>query len=135
MPKKSAKKKTIKNKNDVNSIEKLLNRQTVVILDAVDKKLQKTESNIDKKLQKTEARINEKFGKLPEIFATREEVATKDDIEDLKKDFNNLQTAVDSYAKKSDAYFQEMLLLVNKVDRQERWIHLIAEKVGVQLKY
>jgi len=73
--------------------------------------------------------------KLIKVFATREEVATKNDLDELKHDFNNLQTSIDSYAKKSDTYFQEMLLLANKVDRQEKWIHQLAEKLGVQLKY
>lgn len=73
--------------------------------------------------------------KLIKVFATREEVATKNDLGELKHDFNNLQTSIDSYAKKSDTYFQEMLLLANKVDRQEKWIHQLAEKLGVQLKY
>ncbi len=73
--------------------------------------------------------------KLIKVFATREEVATKNDLGELKHDFNNLQTSIDSYAKKSDTYFQEMLLLANKVDRQEKWIHQLAEKIGVQLKY
>jgi len=31
------------------------------------------------------------------------------------------QTAVDTYAKKADAYFQEMVMLVHKVDRHEKW--------------
>ncbi len=43
--------------------------------------------------------------KLTEVFATREEVAAKKDIEDLRKDFFNLQSSVDSYAQKADAYF------------------------------
>lgn len=37
--------------------------------------------------------------------------------------------------KKTDAYFQEMLMLSKKVDRQERWIQIIAKKVGVKLEY
>ena len=43
--------------------------------------------------------------KLIEVFATRDEVATKQDIEVLKKDFTSLQTSVDAYAKKADSYF------------------------------
>jgi uncharacterized coiled-coil DUF342 family protein len=72
--------------------------------------------------------------KLIEVFATRDEVATKQDIEELKKDFVNLQTSVDSYAKKADTYFQEMVMLAHKVDKLEKWIHQIAEKVGIKLE-
>ncbi len=73
--------------------------------------------------------------KLIEVFATREEVATKQDLEELRGDFNNLQTAVDAYAKKADAYFQEMVMLSHKVDRHEKWFHQIAEKLGLKLEY
>jgi len=33
----------------------------------------------------------------------------------------------------ADTYFQEMLMLSKKVDRMERWIMEIAEKVGIKL--
>ena len=73
--------------------------------------------------------------KLIEVFATRDEVATKQDIEVLKKDFTNLQTSVDTYAKKADSYFQEMVALSHKVDRHEKWFHQVAEKLGIKLEY
>lgn len=78
---------------------------------------------------------SDKFSKLFQIFATKEDI--KEAMINLpnKEDFNSLQTSIDSYAKKSDMYFQEMLLLANKIDRQEKWIHQLAEKMGVQLKY
>ena len=40
----------------------------------------------------------------------------------------------DGYAKRADDYFQEMVMLSHKVDRVERWVLQLAEKVGVQLK-
>lgn len=89
--------------------------------------------------------------KLTKVFSTKEDsdkastillkeiFSIKKDLESLreenKENFNNITTSIDSYAKKSDMYFQEMLLLANKVDRQEKWIHQLAEKMGVQLKY
>jgi len=78
---------------------------------------------------------NEDIKKLIEVFATREEVATKQDLELLRQDFSNLQTAVDAYAKKADAYFQEMVMLAHKVDRHEKWIQQIAEKLGIKLEH
>lgn len=78
---------------------------------------------------------NEDIKKLIEVFATREEVATKKDIEEVRKDFSDLQTAVDGYAKKADTYFQEMAALAHKVNRHEQWLKQIAEKVGVKLEY
>jgi uncharacterized coiled-coil DUF342 family protein len=71
------------------------------------------------------------------IEAQREVFATKEDFmifkDEYRKDFSDLLTAVDAYAKKADAYFQEMLMLAHKVDRLEKWILQIAEKVGIQL--
>lgn len=52
-----------------------------------------------------------------------------------KADFNNLMNAVDAYAKKADGYFQEMLMLSKKVDRHEKWLLQMAEKLGVKLEY
>ena len=37
----------------------------------------------------------------------------------LHDNFNQLQEAVDEYAKKADTYFQEMVMLARKVDRLE----------------
>jgi len=73
--------------------------------------------------------------KLIEVFATREEVATKQDLELVRQDFASLQTAVDAYAKKADAYFQEMVMLAHKVDRHEKWLKQIADKLGLKLEY
>ncbi|MDP2676427.1 MAG: hypothetical protein Q8O83_01955 [bacterium] len=73
--------------------------------------------------------------KLIEVFATREEVATKKDLEEVRKDFSDLQSSVDSYAKKADTYFQEMLVLAHRVDRIEKWMKQIADKVGIKLEY
>ncbi len=61
-------------------------------------------------------------------------IDVKKDIGELKINFNNLTNAVDAYAHKADAYFQEMVALSHKVDRLEKWILEIAEKVGVHLK-
>ena len=73
--------------------------------------------------------------KLIEVFATRDEM--KEMVAGLvtKEQFLNLQSAVDSYAKRADAYFQEMVALSHKVDRHEKWIQQLAEKLGVKLEY
>lgn len=66
-----------------------------------------------------------------EVFTTKEDfLAFKDEY---KKDFSEMLTAVDGYAKKADQYFQEMLMLAKKVDRLEKWILQVAEKVGIHL--
>lgn len=54
---------------------------------------------------------NEDIQKLIEVFATKEDL--KEALENIttKDDFNILMNAVDAYAKKADAYFQEMVML------------------------
>jgi hypothetical protein len=61
--------------------------------------------------------------------------ATKEDFDDLRRDFSDLQTSVDTYAKKANDYFQEMVVMNNNYHRLEGWIHQVAEKAGVVLKY
>ena len=56
-------------------------------------------------------------------------------FDEMKKDFVDLQSSVDAYAKKADAYFQEMVALTHKVDRHEKWLHQIAEKLGIKLEH
>jgi len=72
--------------------------------------------------------------KLIKVFPTKDEAVLKNDFEELRQDFRNLQTSVDAYAKKADNYFQEMVMLSHKVDRLEQWIHQLAEKVGLKLE-
>lgn len=73
------------------------------------------------------------------ITANRVVFATKEDFEsfreEMRKDFSDLQTSVDSYANKADAYFKEMVMLTHKVDRHEKWLQQIAEKLGIKLEY
>jgi uncharacterized coiled-coil DUF342 family protein len=80
---------------------------------------------------------NEDVKKITEanLEVNREIFATKEDFEELRQDFRKLQSAVDTYAQKADAYFQEMVMLSHKVDRLEKWILQIAEKTGVTLEH
>ena len=73
--------------------------------------------------------------KLIDVFATRDEIVTKKEFEDLKSDFRNLQTSVDAYAVKADKFFEELVMLSHKVDRHEKWLLQIAEKLGIKLEY
>jgi hypothetical protein len=72
-----------------------------------------------------------------EVFATKEDLKrTEENLrEEMRRNSAELLTAVDAYAKKADTYFQEMLVLAHKVDRHEKWIRQIAEKLGVKLEY
>lgn len=67
--------------------------------------------------------LDEKFGKVAE------------DFKELKDNFNLLQNSVDAYAVKADTYFQEMAMLSEKVNRHDKWLLQIAEKLGIKLEY
>jgi len=73
------------------------------------------------------------------IVANQEVFPSKEDFEsfkeEIKQSFSDLQTSVDVYAKKADKYFQEMVMLTHKVDRHEKWLQQIAEKLGLRLEY
>lgn len=73
------------------------------------------------------------------IEANSEAFPTKEDFEafkeEMRKSFSDLQTSVDAYAKKADTFFEEMVALSHKVDRHEKWLLQLAEKLGVKLEY
>lgn len=53
----------------------------------------------------------------------------------MDKDFSELVEYRDIHVKKADTYFQEMVMLAHKVDRHEKWMHQLADKLGVKLEY
>ena len=71
------------------------------------------------------------------IEAEKEVFPTKTDFSDFRDkisdDISELQVSVDTYAKKADTYFQEMVALSAKINRLERNLEKIAKKVGVDL--
>ncbi|MEK7124717.1 MAG: hypothetical protein AAB877_03520 [Patescibacteria group bacterium] len=74
-----------------------------------------------------------------DIKVLQELLVTKTDLENFRdeyrKDFSNLQTTVDTYAGKADKFFEELVMLSHKVDRHEKWIKQIADKLGLKLEY
>ncbi|MDO8512865.1 MAG: hypothetical protein Q7S57_06365 [bacterium] len=101
---------------------------------------------LDKKFNK----IDERFADIDKHFVSNDKhfntldqrlISVEAKIDDLqenkadKKDVSELLDAVDAYSAKSDKYFQEMIMTSRKSDRHERWIHELAEKVGVKLGY
>jgi len=83
---------------------------------------------LDRKFEK----VDDKFGVITQKFIGLEE---KIDIKADKEDVVNLIGSVDAYSKKADDYFQEMVMLSHKVDRHEKWLHQVAEKLGIKLEY
>ena len=89
-------------------------------------------TNIDGKF----AHVDEKFANINEKL-----ISIDGQLDDLrinkadKKDIDNLLNAVDVYAQKADTYFQEMVMLSHKVDRHEKWLQQVADKIGIKLEY
>jgi len=80
--------------------------------------------------------------KLIEVFATREEVATKEDLGEVKQDLDGLREsiqaltlAVDKLVKSTQDLHQEYVIMIAKVDRHEKWIQQLADKLGIKLEY
>ncbi len=80
---------------------------------------------LDEKFTKTDQKLIELDEGLKDV---RKRMVTKEE-------FNELQGSVDAYAKRADTYFQEMVMLAQKVDRHEKWLHQVAEKLGIKLDY
>jgi archaellum component FlaC len=79
--------------------------------------------------------LDEKFS----LIATRQELdegfgVVNKRLDELSDNFDKLATGVDAYAKKADTYFQEMVMLSRKVDRLERWVMELADKLNMRFK-
>ena len=69
-------------------------------------------------------------------------LATKEDIKDLKQETQNLReslniltTSVDKLAKSVSDLKVEYVAVMSKVDRHEKWLQQIANKLGLNLEY
>jgi len=102
-----------------------MNEDNKELVEYLDKKFSKIDDNFD--------RVDRKFETLSDIFITKDDLESFRD--EYKKDFNNLLTAVDAYATKAEAFFQELVMLSHKVDRHEKWLLQIADKLGIKLQY
>jgi hypothetical protein len=75
----------------------------------------------------------EDIQKLIEVFATKEDFSSF--REEYRNDFSALQTSVDTYAKKANDYYEEMVMMNQKLNRHEKWFHMIADKLDIKLEY
>lgn len=76
-------------------------------------------------------------------FATKEDfVEIKEDIKELKEEVDGLRESIqflvlsmDKLTKSMTDLHEEFISTVSKIDRHEKWIQEIAQKVGVRLEY
>jgi len=79
---------------------------------------------------------NEDILKIAEIVATKEDVRDlKQDVEGLRESVQTLTISVDRLVKAVEDMHQEYISVLAKVDRHEKWMHQIAEKLGIKLEY
>ncbi len=76
---------------------------------------------------------NSDIEKLQGVFVTKQDLENLE--EKMMKGFSDVMTTVDGYAKRADTYFQEMVMLSHKVDRNEKWIKILAQKLDLKLEY
>ena len=92
---------------------------------------------------------NEDIKKLKETLATKEDLAkivtleefdqfrkeVKQEFSELREVIQALTVSVDKLAKAVEDMHQEFMAITAKVDRHEKWIKQIAEKLGLKLEY
>jgi len=79
---------------------------------------------------------NEDIIKLSEVLATKEDIKDlRQDIDGLRETVQSLVVSVDKLAKAVADMHQEFVMIIAKVDRHEKWIMQLAEKLGVKLEY
>ena len=80
--------------------------------------------------------LHQKFTRISqEIAQIRGEVVDIKEKMATKVEVNKLLNAVDAYMKQGENYRQEMVMLAHKVDKHEKWLEKIAEKIDLKLEY
>ena len=96
-----------------------------------DKDVQKLKEILVTKKDMTEITVN--LLTRDEFDGFRTEV--REEFANLRELFQTLITSVDRLAKLVEDMHQEYLALTVKVDRHEKWIQQIAQKLGIKLEY
>lgn len=89
-------------------------KELIEYLDGKFGKVDERFKEVDERFEKVDKRFDEvdkRFERLFDVFATKEDLEEAVKNLSTKEDFNNLLNAVDSYAKRADTYFQEMVML------------------------
>jgi uncharacterized coiled-coil DUF342 family protein len=70
-----------------------------------------------------------------EVVTNREEIQSlRQDVGGLREAIQSLITSVDKLAKAVDDLRTEYAAITNQVGRHEKWLHQIAEKLGIKLE-
>jgi len=107
---------------------KTMNGDLSELIEYLDEKFSKIDQDIADLKSGTQALRMEVIKNREGIKNVEEKMATKVEV-------NKLLDAVDAYMKQGEDYRQEMVMLSHKVDRHEKWILQLAEKLGLKLEY
>jgi hypothetical protein len=102
------------------------------LFDEADKRFDSLETSVGELKRSMDDRFELLVGHIADIRVDIDYL--KENMVD-KKDIQKLLHFLDFHIKKADTYFQEHLMLGNKVDRHEGWISKIAKKTEIKLDY
>ncbi|MBI4358967.1 MAG: hypothetical protein HY577_00005 [Candidatus Nealsonbacteria bacterium] len=81
--------------------------------------------------------LDQKFGVIDAKFINLQE-----EIRDLRQDVNGLRESIQALTVSVDKLVGavsdlkiEYAAMTNQVNRHEKWLHLVAEKLGIKLEY
>ncbi len=78
---------------------------------------------------------NEDIKKIVEVVATKEDInELKQDMAGLRESVQALTISVDKLVKAVDDLRTEYVAITNQINRHEKWIHQLAEKLGIKLE-
>jgi len=70
------------------------------------------------------------------VISNKQEInELKKDVDALRESIQALTVSVDSLVKAVGDLKTEYVMVKNQVNRHEKWLHLVAEKLGIKLEY
>jgi len=94
------------------------------LIEYLGDKFEKVDNRFDK--------IDNRFDKVEERF-NKTEIVLESKAD--KKDVQSLVNSIDKLTKSIEIYREEQIALSFKVDKMEKWIQQIADKVGIKLVF
>src|SRR3989344_2801188 len=122
-----------------------MNQDFSELIEYLDEKFEKTASKEDVENLQTEVKgdiqnfrteVDGKFTKAFDVFATKDDVKEiKGTLSELQETVHELVGAVDKLAKAVDDLRIEYSAMAMQLNRHEKWIQQLAEKLGIKLDY
>ena len=112
--------------------------------DKLDKRIDDFEKRVDQKFDDFEKRVDVKINKavtdLSEVISdfsnqvANEFIKTNKRIDRLQKDMDFIMNQLDAITKKQEIDDDERLVIGHHLDRVDKWVHELADKIGYELK-